>query len=132
MQLTENKTHPSTRQYWKNIGKGIKRVNIDIPERIWKNVEEEAKIQGVKKREIVIDALTEYQMLKAENRTLTEKIKTTKRLETENKELKQQIWELEKQIRQLESYYCKDKNSCTVAHKQLISLIKLGNGLSSY
>ena len=60
MQLTENKTHPSTRQYWKNIGKGIKRVNIDIPERIWKNVEEEAKIQGVKKREIVIDALTEY------------------------------------------------------------------------
>jgi metal-responsive CopG/Arc/MetJ family transcriptional regulator len=60
MQLTEKKIHPATKQYWKNIGKGIKRVNIDIPERIWKNVEEEAKIQGVKKREIVIDALIEY------------------------------------------------------------------------
>lgn len=57
--LNNNKSR-STGQYWRNKGKKIKRVNIDIPENLWDLVGEKAIMQGTQKREIVIQALSEY------------------------------------------------------------------------
>ncbi len=61
MQITEKKIPPATRQYWKNITRrGIKRINIDLPEYLWEKVTMEAELTGVHKREIVTQALEKY------------------------------------------------------------------------
>lgn len=62
--ITETETkkmHRATKHYWKNKNRlGIKRVNIDLPSELWEKACKEAEVQGVKKREIVIQALEEY------------------------------------------------------------------------
>ena len=60
LQMTEEKIPETTKQYWRNIGKDVRRINVDIPDQLWGKVGKEAETQGVKKRDIVIEALTEY------------------------------------------------------------------------
>ena len=50
----------TTKQYYRNLTNGKKRINLDIPESLWTKVSGEAELKDVKKRDIVIQALQEY------------------------------------------------------------------------
>jgi hypothetical protein len=103
--INDYQTPPTTKQYWKNKDKNVKRVNWDIPETILSGVTSIAELEGKNKREIVIKAIkeyleknginsidiTEYKLKKPKNKLkLKEKtIKTIKpKRESKNKEIK--------------------------------------------
>lgn len=56
----EDNRPPATKQYWKNLDNGKKRINLDIPEDVWDRVTEHAESWKYKKRDVVIKALKYY------------------------------------------------------------------------